>query len=112
MAISMHRRHDISDALWNKPEPHLSGRKGSWRAIVVEKPDYEWLIIDASHIKVHPHVAGAKSGKSRYEPYKKGLNTTLHLAVDVHGIPGRVIITEGSVADCTQATTLIKPLHN
>lgn len=24
------------------------------------EPDYEWLMIDASHSKVHPHAAGAK----------------------------------------------------
>ena len=23
---------------------------------------YEWLMIDASHIKVHPHAAGARGG--------------------------------------------------
>jgi hypothetical protein len=25
-------------------------------------PDYEWLMIDTSHCKVHPHAAGAKGG--------------------------------------------------
>ena len=25
-----HRRHDISDRVWNKIEPHLPGRKGGW----------------------------------------------------------------------------------
>jgi hypothetical protein len=29
---------------------------------LVDAPDYEWLMIDASHIKVHPHAAGAKGG--------------------------------------------------
>ncbi len=28
MSIPIHRQHDISDALWIKPEPHLPGRKG------------------------------------------------------------------------------------
>lgn len=23
-----------------------------------DAPDFEWLLIDASHIKVHPHAAG------------------------------------------------------
>ena len=35
--------------------------KGLWENIlekVVDDPDYEWLMIDASHIKVHPHAAG------------------------------------------------------
>jgi hypothetical protein len=29
---------------------------------LVDAPDFEWLLIDASHIKVHPHAAGAKGG--------------------------------------------------
>ena len=40
-------------------------RKGIWEKlleILIDEPDHEWLIIDASHIKVHPHAAGAKGG--------------------------------------------------
>jgi len=46
----------------------------------------------------------------RYGPYKGGLNTTLHLAVDAHGLPVRVLVTAGTTADCTQAAPLIKGL--
>ena len=28
----------------------------------IDTPDFEWLMIDASHIKVHPHAAGAVGG--------------------------------------------------
>ena len=28
-----HRRHDITDRVWLKLEPHLPGRKGSWGGI-------------------------------------------------------------------------------
>ena len=45
--------------------------------------------------------------QSRYEPHKRGLNTKLHLAVDSHGMPVRITITEGTTADCTQAIALI-----
>jgi transposase len=115
MAGSEHRRHDISDRVWQLLESHLPGRagawggkardnrlfinavfwilrtgapwrdlppdygdwknthrrfcrwrdKGIWEALLeqlVTEPDYEWLMIDASHIKVHPHAAGAKGG--------------------------------------------------
>ena len=31
----------------------------------------------------------------------------MHLAVDAHGMPVRAIITEGTAADCKQATALI-----
>ena len=31
-------------------------------AIVSDDPDLEWLMIDATQIKAHPHAAGAKGG--------------------------------------------------
>ena len=46
------------------------------------EPDYEWLMIDASHIKVHPYATGAVGGNQRYEPNKRGPNTKLHVAMD------------------------------
>ena len=30
--------------------------------ILIDEPDFEWLMIDASHCKVHPHATGAKGG--------------------------------------------------
>jgi transposase len=30
MSFPAHRRHDISDAVWNLLEPHLPGRVGAW----------------------------------------------------------------------------------
>ena len=30
--------------------------------VLMDNPDYEWLMIDASYIKLHPHAAGAKGG--------------------------------------------------
>ncbi len=50
----------------------------------------------------------SKGRKSRYEPHKRGLNTKLHLAVDAHGMPVRVFITQGTTADCAQAHKLIE----
>jgi len=44
------------------------------------------------------------------EPDKRGLNTKIHLAVDAYGIPLRVVITQGTAADCTQAGRLIEGL--
>jgi transposase len=40
--------------------------------ILVVEPDYEWLMIDASHIKVHPHATGAKGGNQDMERTKGG----------------------------------------
>ena len=120
-----HRRHDISDNVWAKLEPHLPGRKGGWGGIakdnrqfinavfwvirtgapwrdlppdyghwsnthrrfirwrdkgiwekvldeLIDYPDYEWLMIDASHSKVHPHASGAKGGNQDMSRPKGG----------------------------------------
>ncbi|MDE9453691.1 IS5 family transposase [Xenorhabdus bovienii] len=160
MNTPSHRRHDISDHIWNLLEPHLPRRKGAWgreaqdnrlfiNAVfwilrtgspwrdlppdyggwknthrrfcrwrdkgiweslleqLISEPDFEWLMIDASHIKVHPHAAGAKGGNQGMERTKGGFNTKIHLAVDAHGMPDRVLITSGTTADCSQAEVLI-----
>ena len=50
----------------------------------------------------------SKGRQSGYGPYKRGLNTKIHLAVDAYGMPVRVLITEGTRADCSQAEYLIE----
>ena len=125
MTESAHRRHDISDRVWQLLDPRLPGREGAWggkardnrlfiNAVfwilrtgapwrdlppdygdwknthrrfcrwrdkgiweslleqLVTEPDYEWLMIDASHIKVHPHAAGAKGGNQDMAVTKGG----------------------------------------
>ena len=49
--------------------------KGLWENIlekIIDDPDYEWLMIDASHIKVHPHAAGAVGGNQDMARTKGG----------------------------------------
>lgn len=49
--------------------------KGVWEKlleILIDDPDYEWLMIDASHCKVHPHAAGAKGGNQAMGRTKGG----------------------------------------
>ncbi|MNG17331.1 hypothetical protein D3C85_1608170 [compost metagenome] len=39
--------------------------KGMWARLqerLIKEPGFEWLMIDASHIKVHPHASGARGG--------------------------------------------------
>lgn len=46
---------------------------GTWEKLLSlfsGDPDLEWLMIDASHIKAHPHAAGAKGG-TRTSPAPK-----------------------------------------
>ena len=49
--------------------------KGIWERlleILIQDPDYEWLMIDASHIKVHPDASGAKEGNQAMGRTKGG----------------------------------------
>jgi transposase len=42
-------------------------------AELIDEPDFEWLMIDASHSKVHPHAAGALGGNQAMSRTKGGL---------------------------------------
>ncbi len=48
---------------------------GIWEKLLeqlVDAPDFEWLMIDASHIKVHPHASGARGGNQEMSRTKGG----------------------------------------
>ena len=51
-----------------------------------------------------------KRGNQDLARTKGGLNTKLHLAVDAHGLPVKIIVTKGTTADCSQAEALIDGL--
>ena len=49
--------------------------KGIWEKILealVDDTDFEWLMIDASHVKVHPDAAGARGGNQAMDRTKGG----------------------------------------
>jgi len=49
--------------------------KGAWEGlleILMMDPDYEWLMIDPSHMKVHQHSCGAKGGNQEVGHTKGG----------------------------------------
>ena len=49
--------------------------KGLWESLleaVITEPDHEWLMIDARHIKVHPHGTGAVGGNPAMNRIKGG----------------------------------------
>jgi len=62
---------------------------------VIEEPDYELLMIDASYIKIHPHGSGARGDNQDMSK----TSTKIHLAMDAHGMPIRAIITQGPTHD-------------
>jgi transposase len=49
--------------------------KGIWENVLealIQEPDYEWLMIDASFVKVHPHASGAVGGNQDMDRTKGG----------------------------------------
>lgn len=78
--------------------------------LVKHHPDLECLMIDASHVKVHPHATGAIGGNQAMGRTKGGLNTKIHLAVDASGMPVRFLVTSGTIADSTQISQLIQSI--
>jgi len=41
------------------------GEKERLLELTVNEPDFEWLMIDGSHIKVYPHAVGVEGIKMR-----------------------------------------------
>ena len=49
--------------------------RGVWEKlleILIIEPDFEWIMIDASYMKVHPHAAGAVGGNQGMSRSKGG----------------------------------------
>ena len=49
--------------------------RGIWEKLLdllIDEPDYEWLMIDATHCKVHPHASGAVGGNQEMNRTKGG----------------------------------------
>ena len=49
--------------------------------------------------------------KPRNWAHKRGHNTKVHVAVNDNGLPVKVLITSGTVADCSKAIELIDGLE-
>ena len=143
-----HRRHDISDQVWARLEPHLPGRPGSWGGVAkdnrqfinavfwimrtgapwrdlppdyggwsnthrrfirwrnqgvwealleqwIDEPDYEWLMIDASHCKAHPHAAGAQGGNQAMSRTQGGSTLKSTLPWTRRGDPSKPLSPKG-----------------
>ncbi|MPM67350.1 hypothetical protein SDC9_114272 [bioreactor metagenome] len=52
----------------------------------MDNPEFELLMTDAGHVKVHAHGSGARSGNQDTAKTKAGLNTKLlRLQLQVYG---------------------------
>ena len=84
---------------------------GVWErilSVLAKRPDFEWLMIDATHCKVHSHAAGAIGGNEGMDRTKGAQqNSSGRGAVS---LPFRAIVTEGTRADRKEAIPLIKDL--
>jgi transposase len=95
-------------------------RKGIWRKVfdALQDPDLEWIILDSTVIRAHPHAAGARKnsdgtggqsaqalGRSR-----GGFGTKIHAAVSGLLLPVVLLLTAGQEADVSNAQALLDGL--
>jgi transposase len=105
--------------LWNSVWKRFDrwARKGRWEKIFqhFQDPDLEWLILDSTIIRAHPHAAGARKnsdgsggqdeqalGRSR-----GGFGTKIHTIVSGLGLPVVFIVSAGQEADVSYAEPLL-----
>jgi transposase len=92
-------------------------RKGVWRKVfeTLQDPDLEWLILDSTIIRAHPHAAGARKkadgsggqdeqalGRSR-----GGFGTKIHAVVSGLMLPVVLLLSAGQEADVSYAEKLL-----
>jgi transposase len=93
-------------------------RTGVWKQVftVLQDPDLEWLILDSTIIRAHPHAAGAKkrpdgSGGQAEQALGRsrgGFGTKIHAAVSGLMLPVVLFVTPGQDADVRHAETLLE----
>ena len=119
-----HRRHDMSDAVWERLRSHLPGPEE--RASGEDQPMTTAGSSTPFAGSCEPVPLGGicrrttetgrtptgdspeRRGKSVHRRHKRGLNSKLHMATDSHGMPVRLAVTEGTAADSCQALSLIE----
>ena len=85
--------------------------QGIWEKrleILIDEPDYEWLMIDASHCKVHPHAASAKGGNQAMSRTQGGSTPRYTWPWMRRVCRSECLCTPGTTTDCTQASKLIE----
>ena len=72
----------------------------------------EWLMVDATYIKVHPQATGAVGGNQIMGRTKGGDPPQRYTYdVDARGLPLGATVTSGIVADCTEFRNLIEKVE-
>ena len=57
-------RFGNSNSVWRRFDRWA--RRGRWQKVfeALQDPDLEWLILDSTVVRAHPHAAGAKKGRA------------------------------------------------
>jgi transposase len=88
-------------------------RKGIWRKLfgAFQDEDLEWLILDSTVIRAHPHAAGARietrDGDEALGKSRGGWGTKIHAAVSGLMLPVTLHISAGQEADVSHAAGLL-----
>jgi len=103
---------------WNSVYQQFSrwDKKGIWSAMheyFIEDPDMEWLLLDSTIVRAHPCAAGAlkKNGGQDEQALGRsrgGFSTKVHVSVDAHGNPLRLLLTGGQAHDAPMAIKLLE----
>jgi transposase len=88
--------------------------QGTWSKLFeqMQDPDYEWLLMDSTRIRVHPDAAGGPLGPAEEEIGRSrgGKTTKIHAVVDALGNPVRLILSDGPAADVNYGEPLLENL--
>ena len=103
---------------WNSVFRRFSrwSQKGAWWRIfeaMSDDPDFEYLIVGATIVRVHQYAAGANKGGAEDRAIghsRGGPSTKIHMAVRGLGCPVRVTLTVGNWGDASQAAALTEGL--
>ncbi|WP_020476075.1 IS5 family transposase [Zavarzinella formosa] len=87
-------------------------KKGVWQRLfeaVSRDADMEWLMMDSTVIRAHPHAAGMNGGADdeALGRSRGGFGTKIHLAVDALGNPVTITLSPGQDADISHAPDLL-----
>jgi transposase len=86
-------------------------RKGTWTKVfeTLKDPDLEWLLIDSTVIRAHPHAGGmnTKENDQALGYSRGGFGTKIHVGFDALGNPVSVVLSPGQDADVTHAPTVL-----
>jgi transposase len=89
-------------------------RKGIWNNLFgnFQDPDLEWLVLDSTVVRAHPHAAGARKSSGGQEAQslgrrRGGFGTKIHAAVSGLLLPVILLLSPGQEADVSHAKTLL-----